>query len=323
MNDAVVDPVLMARLAALQGVPDLGFAATGLDRAGQFRESQERQAAMRADPAARVLVVCDTVPVLRVGAEGLDPLFDLASLPGLGPLLETAFLGLDGAAPRFGAAIAPDALPALKARADLKCIDMRSIAVQGLFTPLTVNAIGTAKALLDWHARHRFCARCGGPSQPASSGWKRVCHACGAEHFPRTDPVVIMLAIRGDRCLMGRAPRFPETMYSCLAGFMEPGETIADAVRREIQEEAGVAIAGVRLLFDQPWPFPSSLMLGCIAEATSEAISLDDELADARWFSRDEVRLILDGRHPDGVTCPPRMAIANHLMRVFAEGNSA
>jgi NAD+ diphosphatase len=302
--------------------PELAFSAAGLHRAGELRDRAGTQKELMARPDARAIIICADTPVLGFANGELLAHHDIDLATGLGDIVEAAFLGLDGERPVFGLHLAPSSHEALKASSALKLIDMRSIAIQGLFTPDTVNDIGTAKALFSWHARHRFCSNCGAPTTPASAGWKRVCEACSSEHFPRTDPVAIMLAVDGDRCLLGRAPRFPATMFSCLAGFMEPGETFADAVRREIKEEAGVDVGRVRFLDCQPWPFPSSLMIGCLAEATSTTITLDDELADARWFTRDEVRLILAGQHPDGITCPPRMAIANHIMRAFAEGVS-
>ena len=144
------------------------------------------------------------------------------------------------------------------------------------------------------------------------------------QHFPRTDPVVIMLAVDGDDCLLGRQPRFPKGMYSALAGFVEPGETIEAAVRREILEEAGVACGAVRYFASQPWPFPSSLMIGCFAEARSRAIAIDrTELEDARWFSREETLALLEKRHPDGLAAPIPMAIAHHLMKRWASGGVA
>lgn len=300
--------------------PRLGFAAAGLHRAAELRDRAATQAELMARPDARAVVICADTPVLGFAGGELAALHPLEAAIGLGPQLEQAFLGFDGETPVFGLHVSADRLAALKDTVDLKLIDMRSVAIQGLFTPDHLNALGTAKALFGWHQRHRFCSNCGAATRAATAGWKRVCDACSSEHFPRTDPVVIMLAVDGERCLLGRAPRFPATMYSCLAGFMEPGETMADAVRREILEEAGVRTGKVRFLDCQPWPFPSSLMIGCLAEATSTAITLDDELADARWFTREEVRLILADRHPDGITCPPRMAIANHIMQAFADG---
>ena len=170
-----------------------------------------------------------------------------------------------------------------------------------------------------WHQRHRFCSNCGAPTGVTAAGWRRECASCNAQHFPRTDPVAIMLAVRGEHCLLGRQSRFPPGMYSCLAGFIEPGETLEDAVRRELFEEAGTQVGAVRYLASQPWPFPASLMIGCLAEATSDAIVVDhNELEDARWFSREETRAMLEGRHPDGLACPQPIAIANSLMRAWA-----
>ncbi len=299
---------------------ELGFATSGIDRAAHRRDDAAWQAQALRRPDARAVAICGDVPVLRFDGARLDPLFDLAAAAELGPPTEALFLGLDGDAPRFALSIAPERLDDLKARDDLKVIDMRSIAMQGLFPGALENALGTAKALFLWQARHRFCSACGHPSDLASAGWKRKCPACAVEHFPRTDPVVIMLAIRGDRCLLGRAPQFPEGRYSCLAGFMEPGETMEDAVRREIFEETGVRTGRVKYLQAQPWPFPSSLMIGCLAEALTDEITIDpSELADARWVTRDEARQILANAHPGGITSPPRMAIANHILQAFVE----
>ncbi len=304
-----------------QPTPELGFATSGLNRAALHRESMEWQREALANPASRFIAICKDTPVLQFDGSTFDPLFDRQGAARLGDPVQALFLGLDGNVPWFGLNIPAEQFDDLKARSDLKLIDMRSIAMQGLFQPGVISTIGTAKAMFLWHQRHRFCSNCGAASASASSGWKRICEACKSEHFPRTDPVVIMLAIHGDECLMGRSPAFPEGRYSCLAGFMEPGETIEDAVRREILEETSITTGRVRYLDAQPWPFPSSLMIGCLAEATSRIITIDPaELADARWFSREEVRQILAESHPGGMTAPPRMAIAHHIMQVFAEG---
>jgi len=184
-----------------------------------------------------------------------------------------------------------------------------------------VAILGQAKAVVDWHTRHSFCARCGAPTRVVAAGWRRECDACKAQHFPRTDPVVIMLAVDGDDCLMGRQRRFPQGMYSSLAGFVEPGETIEEAVRREIREESGVECGAVRYVASQPWPFPSSLMIGCMARATTRDIRIDaEELEDARWFNRAEVRSMFERRHSDGLWVPNPMAIAHHLIRVWLDG---
>jgi NAD+ diphosphatase len=299
---------------------ELGFATLSLDRAALKREDAEWLRRSQALTEARFLAICKDVPVLAFDGLNLNPWFKREEIDLLGDRGDPLFLGLEDGEPRFAFDIAPERFDALKERHDLKLIDMRSIAMQGLFAPGLLNAIGTAKAMLLWHNRHRFCSACGKPSDWASAGWKRHCSHCGADHFPRTDPVVIMLAIRGDSCLLGRSAHFPEGRYSCLAGFMEPGEGIEDAVRREILEETAITTGRVRYLYAQPWPFPSSLMIGCLAEATSTEITIDPtELADARWFSREEARQILQSSHPQGISSPPRMAIANHILQAFVD----
>jgi NAD+ diphosphatase len=151
------------------------------------------------------------------------------------------------------------------------------------------------------------------------SGFRRDCPNCQTQHFPRTDPVAIMLPVRGDRCLLGRSARFATRVYSALAGFIEHGETIEAAVRREIKEESGIICGRVTYLASQPWPFPMSLMIGCHAEALTEGIIVDpQEIEDARWFTRAEARAILKGEHPE-VACPPPIAIAHWLIKAFAE----
>jgi NAD+ diphosphatase len=195
--------------------------------------------------------------------------------------------------------------------------------VQGLVAPEHLPPIAEAKARLAWHARHRFCPNCGAPTDLAEGGWKRVCPVCKAEHFPRTDPVVIMLAVRGNQCLLGRSARFASAMWSCLAGFVEPGENIEEAVRREVQEEAGIVCGRIAYFASQPWPFPMSLMIGCHAEALNHEIKVDaSELEGARWFDRDEVALMLLRRHPDGLGTPPPVAIAHHIIRAWVEGEA-
>ena len=211
---------------------------------------------------------------------------------------------------------------ALKARSDLFVIDLRSIAIQGLVAADHLPPLAEAKAMLHWHARHRFCSNCGAATDMVDAGWKRACAACKAEHFPRTDPVVIMLAVRGDKGLLGRSGRFAATMWSCLAGFVEPGESVEDAVRRETLEEAGVKCGRVKYLFTQPWPFPMSLMIGCHAEALNDDIQMDaNELVDCRWFSKDECAAMLMRKHPEGLTCPPHVAIAHHIIRDWVESD--
>jgi NAD+ diphosphatase len=300
--------------------PRLGYTGNQLDRDPAVRHDPARHAALAADAAARTYVTVGELVVMRRGDPMADPLFGLAEADSLGLVRERAVLGLSGGAPRFGVALDPAVAEALAARADLVVTDLRSIAVQGLVAAEHLPALAEAKALLLWHARHRFCSVCGQPSQLADAGWRRACPACGAEHFPRTDPVVIMLAVDGERCLLGRQARFAAGMWSCLAGFVEPGENIEEAVRRETLEEAGIRCGRVHYAASQPWPFPMSLMIGCYAEALDTDLVIDrSELEDLRWFSRDEVAAMLARRHADGLTAPPAIAIANFIIRGWVE----
>jgi NAD+ diphosphatase len=299
--------------------PHLGYTASLIDRAAERRLDG---AALAADRRAGAYVAGGEMIVTRKREHGGDPLFALAVARALAPPHEQVFLGLADGAPRFGIGIGKDAAEALKGRDDLLVTDLRSIAVQGLVAPEHLPPLAEAKAMLAWHARHRFCANCGAPTEVAEAGWKRTCAACKAEHFPRTDPVVIMLAVRGDHCLLGRSARFAAAMWSCLAGFVEPGESIEEAVRREVREEAGIVCGRVGYFASQPWPFPMSLMIGCHAEALTRDIAVDPaELEGARWFDREEVALMLLRRHPDGLGTPPPVAIAHHIIRAWVEGD--
>ena len=300
--------------------PHLGYTESRLARVAERRRDAVAAAAMSADANAGVYLMGGEMIVLKQDTP-CEALFTFEEARALAPIVETVFLGLDDGAPRFGVGLAPDDAAALKTRSDLVVTDLRSIAVQGLVAGEHLPPIAEAKAVLHWHARHRFCSNCGAPTVVVDAGWRRDCAQCQAQHFPRTDPVVIMLAIDGDDCLLGRSPRFIPNMWSCLAGFLEPGETIEDAVRRETQEEASITTGRVRYLASQPWPFPSSLMIGCYAEATSREIVVDtEELEGARWFSKDELARMLMRRHEEGLTTPPPVAIAHHIIRSFVEG---
>jgi NAD+ diphosphatase len=314
-----------------------GFAVNPLDRVSERREDEAFLAAQRASPDARALLLCRDTPIIRKGAGGLDPVFHLSEVDALGAPRQTALLGLfpDGA-PLFAVLLEDGAVElrsdasdgfldrrvmVVSGRPDLVLVDMRSIAVQGLLAPDLIGMFGQAKAVMHWHARHSHCANCGAVTRVSAAGWRRECDVCKAQHFPRTDPVVIMLAVDGDNCLLGRQARFPKAMYSCLAGFLEPGETIEDAVRREIFEEAGITCGPVAYLASQPWPFPASLMIGCIAQATTRELHIDGvELEDARWFTRDQAAAMLQGRHPEKLLAPHPMAIAHHILRAWVEG---
>jgi NAD+ diphosphatase len=224
----------------------------------------------------------------------------------------------------FAVAYPASAADGMAARPGLKLLDLRSIAMRGLFEADLLGELGGAKAILSWHDRHRFCANCGAASRVSAAGWRRDCDACKAQHFPRVDPVVIMLAIDGERCVLGRQRHFAPGMYSALAGFLEPGETIEDAVRREIQEEAGIACTQVSYHASQPWPFPSSLMIGCFARAPSAPLNVDlNELEHARWFTRAEAAAMLAHTHPEGMSVPQAFAIAHHLIKAYVEQGEA
>ena len=238
----------------------------------------------------------------------------------LGRAGEPILLGLEGAEARFAVDVSAVPEPA----ADF-CAFEEEVEFQGLRTaapsiPASDAAIAAqARSLVGWHDRHPFCAVCGGETRVRNGGGSRYCVACRAEHFPRTDPVVIVVVARGGRALLGRSGRFPGNLYSALAGFMEPGESVEEAVRREVKEEAGIRVGAVRYVFSQPWPFPASLMLGCLAEGLSDEISIDpEELEDARWFSRSEIEEALAGRS-DVLSVPQRIAIAHHLIRAWLD----
>jgi NAD+ diphosphatase len=298
------------------------FAGNPLDRVSQRRQDAGWIASLLQDPESRLLPLHGLKPRVRHScAAALDwqsvapwrPLIeDGATLILLGTRDGHAYFALDATATETG----PDG--------DGAVMDARAIAA--LIDGGEAAILAEARSLIDWHARHRFCAQCGTPSVVASGGWVRLCPNCQAHHFPRVDPVVIMLAVRGERCLLGRGRRRVGTRFSCLAGFMEPGETLEEAVRREILEESGIQIGRVRYLASQPWPFPSSLMMGFLAEALSEEITIDpDEIAEARWFERDEVRAMVersrsDDPAPGAVTLPPPLAIGHQIARRWAFG---
>jgi NAD+ diphosphatase len=295
----------------------VGFAGNEIDRDAENRTDESVSAAL-ADPRARMLLFTGARLLLKTRGDLFAPWFDRgeaeAHLAGLG---DAILLGTDSLGPVLAATsgLNHEALPD-----GLRSLEIRPIYVNRLIDEAALGAVGQAAGLMNWHRTHRFCGRCGGETAMRIGGYKRVCGACAAEHFPRTDPVAIMLAVTRSHCLLGRSPHFPEGMYSALAGFIEPGETIEAAVRRETFEESGIRLGRVAYHASQPWPFPMSLMIGCFGEALNENVTFDGrELQDCRWFSRDETRAILAGSHPAGVQCPPPAAIAHHLIRAWAE----
>jgi NAD+ diphosphatase len=301
------------------------FAGNPLNRVSEKRNDADWVAAMRRDPSSFILPLWRLQPFLLGPETTRGPLEAAFLRPGLveplaGPDAISVLLGVENGHAYFAHDISAARDPAnegpLAGLGHFR--EMRAASMQ---LPARDTAIlGQAKAMIDWHQRHGFCPRCGAATAMAEAGYKRVCGACDAEHFPRTDPVVIMLATHGDACLVGRGKQFPRGMYSALAGFVEPGETIEEAVRRELREEAGVVAGHVTYFATQPWPFPSSLMIGCFAEAANRDIAIDEnELSEALWLERPAVRAILGGDQSQGMWLPPSIAIAHHLIRTWAE----
>jgi len=300
--------------------PHLGYTHSSLERAAELRSDDDAIAQLAGQLDVGTYVIGGDLIVMKKGDRVHHPLFSLDEARALAPASEIVFLGLLQGVGRFGYGISPVTAASLKTCGDYHVTDLRSIAVYGLAAAEHLPPIAEAKALLNWHARHRFCANCGESTQATQAGWRRDCPKCKAEHFPRTDPVAIMLAVDGEHCLLGRSPRFVPTMWSCLAGFIEPGESIEDAVRRETHEEAGITCGRVVYFHSQPWPFPSSLMIGCHAQALTRDIVVDRrELEDARWFSKSEIETMMLRRHPEGLTTPPPVAVAHHIIRAWLE----
>lgn len=297
----------------------VGYSGNRIDRRSEERADDSAATAL-ADPSARLMLMRGGRVYLKLNGAGFDPYYDAAESGPLRPKLEHAvLLGWTPAGPRLAvpAGLDPEELPE-----GIKAIDYRSVNVQGLLDEEGLGAVAQGAALLAWHSSHRFCGRCGAPTEIRAGGYKRLCMSCNTEHFPRTDPVAIMLAVTADRCVLGRGAHFAPGMYSALAGFIEPGETIENAVRREVFEEAGIRLGRIVYHASQPWPFPYSLMIGCFGEALDEGLSFDGrELEDCRWFTRAEVRDILAGSSTSGIFVPPKAAIAHHLIRAWAESD--
>ena len=296
-----------------------GFALNTLDRMANQREDPSFVADLRTATTSRSLVLSGEIPALKRVGEAHDALFTFAEAKALGRATQVVFLGCHGDRALFATLIEASSHENAQERDDLSFIDLRTIAAQGLVPPDIVGALSQAKSLLHWHKHNGFCANCGALTKASFGGSRRECEGCNRHHFPRLEPVAIMLVTHGDTCLLGRQTKFPTGMYSCLAGFAEIGETLEDSVRREIMEEAGIKVGRVDYYASQPWPFPSSLMMGCTAEALSTEITVDaTELEDARWFSRAETKLMLARTHPQNLTCPPKLAIANLLISAWA-----
>ena len=309
--------------------PALTFGGSALNRAAELRADTAALRVAWAAPQARVLPLWRNKPLVT-GA----PISGLGWLPtqqrGLDPDAPAIFLGLeDDGAPRFAmdlSAWVPQAGPGDMLDgfldqteqvhpdfpAGTRFLELRACMTQ--LSPRDAELAATARALTSWHARHRFCANCGAATDMAQAGLRRDCPACAVHHFPRTDPVVIMLITHGNSVLLGRSPGWPEGMYSLLAGFIEPGETMEAAVRREVFEEAGVRVGAVRYVISQPWPFPASLMLACRGVAQTREITIDpSEIEDARWATREEMMAAHAGTHPEISSARPG-AVARYVI---------
>ena len=281
-----------------------GFTGATVDRADHLRLDEARIRSLSASAEARLLALSELEPILgQDGRLAWRPLADLK----IGD--ELIFLGLQEHRPLF---------------APLRRLEtgQRAWSLFQLIETMPAEDAalwGTARSLIEWHNRHRFCSNCGSATTLFRAGWGRRCGVCHAEHYPRVDPVVIMLAEHEGRVLLGRQPQYPPGRYSALAGFVEPGESIEEAVARELREEAGIEVANVRYVASQPWPFPGSLMIACIAEARSHALTIDfTELEDAKWVDRSAVQTALR-RDPDAVfQAPPHFAIAHTLLERWA-----
>ena len=312
---------------------DIPLVPTGLDRAAHHRRDKTWLDAAIASDSAQILLMREGMPLVEGSAPPSGPMQIGARLAPGRPIL---WLGAQAAmlSPRaqrlfLGETVKGSPVFALELPASFS-LDSSPIAGLGVFedfraaaqafSPFEGGAAATARALFEWHRRHGFCANCGTRSTVEDAGWKRKCQDCGAEHFPRVDPVAIMLATHNDRCLLGRQAAWRPGFWSCLAGFVEPGETIEQAAAREIFEEAGVrCTTRADYLFCQPWPFPSSLMIGLILEADGDTINIDaTEIEAAKWFTRQEARSMMAGTNPDAFA-PPAFAIAHHVIKAWLE----
>jgi NAD+ diphosphatase len=302
------------------------FAGNPLNRVSERRTDAKWIESRLHDSSSLLFPMWKLQPFL-LGREDAKPPFELGLVKP--PVADSIaggdairiFLGLDGDRALFALEI-PDAKDPTKDGPLAEMGFFRDARAAGQMVSIRDTAIiAQAKAMIDWHQRHGFCPKCGAPTKFMDAGYRRLCEKCNSEHFPRVDPVVIMLATEGDACLVGRGKLFPQGMFSALAGFIEPGEAIEEAVRRELMEEASVRVGEVSYYATQPWPFPSSLMIGCFAKALSRDVKVDEnELAEVRWIERRVARELIEGKRVEGIMVPPPIAIAHHLIKAFALG---
>jgi NAD+ diphosphatase len=292
----------------MSGSGAIAFAGSQMDRADHIRSDPERLEGLKG-PQANLLLLDGLAPVL--GADGQLAWGGLKDAP---EGAELVFLGIRGGLGCFAAVPAEGSTdPAYSPQEAMR----KTWAMIGLMSEEDLAIYGGARSLVDWHARHRFCAKCGNPTMLAKGGWQRNCinDACKGEHFPRVDPVTIMLVEHDGKLLLGRQPRFPPRRFSALAGFIEPGEGVEEAVAREVFEEAGIRVRDISYIASQPWPFPSQLMIGCHAYAESAELKIDTtELEEAHWFTREEIAAAMAGDEDGRLLTPPSVAIAHSLL---------
>jgi NAD+ diphosphatase len=302
------------------------YTGNPLNRASEKRSDPGWIESKRRDPSSLVLPLWRLEPFL-LGSKRTRPPVELGLLPleqlkGLAISdAPSVFLGLDGERAVFALDVSEASESTTTEVLGQLGYFCEARTASQMVSHENAALVAQAKALIDWHQRHGFCPRCGAATRIMDAGYRRLCPTCKAEHFPRVDPVIIALANFEEVCLVGRGKQFPPQMFSALAGFVEPGETIEEAVRRELMEEASVKIGDVTYYATQPWPFPSSLMIGCFAKAESlEAKADDNELAEVRWIERSQARELIDGREVGGLRLPPPIASAHHLIRTWAFG---
>ncbi|SFT81439.1 NAD+ diphosphatase [Pseudovibrio denitrificans] len=305
----------------------LCYSANSLNRCGEKRKDTEWVNSLKAAPETRFLIQANDSFIFNTD-DANQPLLHSAEVINLLGITDatTIFLGIDecdGNRPHFG----------LRYSTDLETIDeelekigpyaaygLRGIAMKRAASQQVLGMMAQAASMGKWHSTHKMCSQCGKPTELAEAGYRRDCPSCSAQHFPRTDPAVIMLITHGDKCLMGRPYHLMENVYTTLAGFVEPGETFEDAVRREVFEEAGVKVGTVKYVASQPWPFPSNIMIGFHGEALTTDLNIDyEEMQDCQWFSKEETLKMLQGEAESGLICPPDISIAHHLIKKFIE----
>ena len=312
----------MTHQGAAQPVSLLG-AADGLDRQSGRRGDTAYLIALVAAPQSQFLLIHELSPVLRANTAASGRVWftglELAS-SGITPS-RPIFLGREPATHRahFAVSVSSDQVAALRQSVPLEPLaEFRTLAANGAIAPADVAQSGLARSLFAWHDATAHCGWCGSVTALIDGGWKRYCAPCAKDTFPRVDPVVIMLVTDGERCVLAHEPRYPERMFSTIAGYLEPGEDIAHAVTRETLEELGLAVGNVSVHASQPWPFPHSLMIGCIATVAHAPLVIDTaEIVEARWFTRAETAHMLAHTHPEGLWVPGAHAIAHHLIRAF------